>query len=400
MALVVNHEKCDLCEVCIMACPFAAIETVEGQISFNAACKMCNICIKQCPIGAIAKVQDMGPQVNKDEWKGVLVYVEHDEGEVHPMTWELIGKARELAGKIKQPVYALFLGDDIQHRAPKLLDYGVDKVFAYDNPLLRHFRADSYAAAFEDCIKNLRPSIILVGATSVGRSLAPRVATRFRTGLTADCTLLDVKDNTDLIQIRPAFGGNIMAQIITPNHRPQMATVRYKVMDAADKVSNPTGTVEICKLAAERLVSRIEVLDVRKKEKTPGIVDAEVLVVAGRGIREQKDMALVQELAEHLGGQVAVTRPLIEAGWGNHSQQIGLSGRTVRPKLLITLGVSGAVQFTAGMGGAECVIAINSDPQAPIFNVAHYGIAGDLYDVIPGLLEKLRNGEALVEEVV
>lgn len=395
MGLVVNHNKCDLCEVCISACPFSAIIKEEGRIAFTEACRVCKICIKQCPAGAIGLVDEVRTQVNKEDWQGVMVYVEHEEGEIHPVTWELVGKARELAAKVQHPVYALFLGENILDRADRLLEYGVDKVFVYDNPALRHFRVDAYTDAFADCVNKNKTGIILVGATAAGRSLAPRLATRFRTGLTADCTVLDVKENTDLVQIRPAFGGNIMAQIVTPNHRPQLATVRYKVMDSAGKVAEPAGVVEIC--ALEKYSSRIEVLEVRRKEITPGISEAEVLVVAGRGIREEKDMAMVRDLAELVGGQVAVTRPLIEAGWGNYAQQIGLSGRTVRPKLIITLGVSGSVQFAAGMSGSECIIAVNSDPSAPIFNVAHYGIVGDLYEIVPGLVERLRSN---LEEVV
>lgn len=398
-SLVVNHSKCTLCEVCIEACPFEAIIKEEGLIAFNEACKMCKICIKQCPLEAIGIVDEVRVQINKEDWKGVMVYVEHVEGNIHPVTFELIGKARELAGKINHPVYAIFLGEHITKQADKLLEYGVDKVFVYDNKELEHFRVDTYTAAMEDCINKVKPSIILVGATSVGRSIAPRIATRFRTGLTADCTVLDVKESTDLVQIRPAFGGNIMAQIVTPNHRPQLATVRYKVMDTATKVENPTGTVEVCEIAPEKLVSKIEVLGISKKEVVAGIADAEVLIVAGRGIKEEKDMAMVRELADLLGGQIAVTRPLIEAGWGNHSQQIGLSGRTVRPKLLITLGVSGSVQFTAGMGGAENVFAINKDPNASIFNKAHYGIVGDIYEVVPKLIEMIKNGADITELV-
>ncbi len=398
-SLVVNHNKCTLCEVCIETCPFGAIVTEDNKINFTAACKMCKICIKKCPIEAIGILDEVRIDINKDEWKGVMVYVEHVEGNIHPVTYELIGKARELAAKINHPVHAVFLGQHITEQANQLLEYGVDKVFVYDNAELEHFRVDSYTAAFEDCINKNKPSILLVGATSVGRSLAPRIATRFRTGLTADCTVLDVKENTDLVQIRPAFGGNIMAQICTPNHRPQLATVRYKVMDTAEKVENPTGTVEVCQIDESKLASKIEVLNVAKKEVVLGISDAEVIVVAGRGIKEKKDMAMVQELADLLGGQIAVTRPLIEAGWGSHSQQIGLSGRTVRPKLLITLGVSGAVQFTAGMGGAEHVFAINKDPQASIFNVAHYGIVGDIYEVVPKLIAMIKNGADITELV-
>lgn len=391
MALEVYHDKCDLCEVCIGSCPFGAIVLEEGKIAFTDACRMCKICIKQCPQKAIHLADQVLPKVDKAQWRGVMIYVEHEDGEIHPVTWELVGKARELAAKIKHPVYALILGENIRELAPKLLEYGVDKVFVYDDARLRHFRVDAYTDAFANCVENNKPSTILVGATSVGRSLAPRVAARFRTGLTADCTVLDVKENTDLVQIRPAFGGNIMAQIITPNHRPQMATMRYKVMDAAEKVASPTGVIELCEL--DQLSSGITIQQVRHKELNPGIADAEVLVVAGRALREEKDMALVKELAELLGGQVAVTRPLIEAGWGDYTQQIGLSGRTVRPKLLIALGVSGAVQFVAGMSSSECIIAINNDQSAPIFDVAHYGIAGDIYEIVPGLLSKLRAKE-------
>lgn len=391
MALVVSRDKCNLCAVCIDSCPFGAIVAEDGKITFTAACRMCKICIKQCPQAAISLADQTRPSVDKAQWRGVMVYVEHEEGEIHPVTWELVGKARELAAKIGHPVYALFLGANIREQAPRLLEYGVDKVFVYDNASLRYFRVDAYTDAFADCVNNNKPSIILVGATSVGRSLAPRVATRFRTGLTADCTVLDVKENTDLVQIRPAFGGNIMAQIITPNHRPQLATVRYKVMDAAEKVAHPGGVIEYCEL--DQLSSRIAVQQVRRKEVSPGITEAEVLVVAGRGIREEKDMAMVKELAQRLGGQVAVTRPLIEAGWGDYTQQIGLSGRTVRPKLLIALGVSGAVQFVAGMSGSERIVAINNDKSAPIFDVAHYGIVGDIYEIVPVLLSKLRAEE-------
>lgn len=392
MALVVNHSRCNLCEACILACPFGAIVNNEGKIDINAACRMCKLCIKNCRAGALGIVDEVRAVVNKDDWQGVMVYVEHVEGTIHPVTYELIGKGRELALKIGHPIYALFVGHDITGHAASLLSYGVEKVFVYDNEALEHFRVDAYTTVFEDCVSKVKPSIILVGATSVGRSLAPRVATRFRTGLTADCTELDVKPNTDLVQIRPAFGGNIMAQIVTPRHRPQLATVRYKVMAPAERVANASGSVAECEIAPEKLNSQIEVVNIRTKEKAPSISEADVLIVAGRGVKQKQDMAMVKELADLLGGQVAVTRPLIEAGWGSHSQQIGLSGRTVRPKLIITLGVSGAVQFTAGMSSAETIIAINKDPHAAIFGVAHYALVGDLYEIVPKLLARLKNG--------
>lgn len=287
-------------------------------------------------------------------------------------------------------MYALFLGSNIENKAQELLHYGVDEVFVYDREELKDFRIEPYAAAFEAFINKVKPSTILVGATTVGRSLAPRIAARFRTGLTADCTVLDIKENTDLVQIRPAFGGNIMAQINTPNTRPQLATVRYKVMNAPERSTAAFGKITICDIDSSKLSSNIKVLKVTHKEKEESISDAEVIVACGRGIKSEKDMALVYELADLLGAQVAGTRPLIEAGWLDAKKQIGLSGRTVKPRLLITLGVSGAVQFAAGMNGAEYIFAVNQDEKASIFNIAHYGIVGDIYEVVPQLIEKIK----------
>ncbi|ABR47045.1 Electron transfer flavoprotein, alpha subunit-like protein [Alkaliphilus metalliredigens QYMF] len=389
--LIVNQEKIKNVEEAIKLCPFNAIESINGKVEINGACKMCKICVKKGYDGAFVFVEDDMPKVDKDLWKGIAVYVEHTEGVIHPVTIELIGKAKELAGKLNYPVYAVFIGADIRDKAEELLHYGVDEVFTYDHKALKHFRIEPYTAAFEDFVNKVSPSTVLVGATTVGRSLAPRVAARFKTGLTADCTVLDVKENSDLVQIRPAFGGNIMAQIITPNHRPQFATVRYKVMSMAERVRQASGKVTLCKIDEEKLVSGITVLGVEKKEAETSISDAEVIVVAGRGIKAQKDLQMIYDLADALGGQVAVTRPLIEAGWGDPRRQIGLSGRTVRPKLIITCGVSGAVQFTAGMNNSECIMAINEDENASICKIAHYSIVGDIYDIIPKLMDKLKN---------
>ena len=270
------------------------------------------------------------------------------------------------------------------------MHYGVDKVYVYDDESLNNFRIEPYTAMFESFIDEVKPSVILVGATTVGRSLAPRVAARYRTGLTADWTVLDIKENTDLIQIRPAFGGNIMAQIITPNSRPQLATVRYKVMSAPIRSEESTGKLIICDVNKNKISSNINVKSIVDKKKEHSISEADVLVVAGRGIKSEKDMSMIRELADLLGGEVAVTRPLIESGWEDASKQVGLSGRTVRAKLIITCGVSGAVQFTAGMNNSDYIFAINNDEKAPIFKVAHYGIVGDIYEIIPKLIQKIK----------
>lgn len=389
--LVVNQEKLtpSVIEKLVNICPFNAIEDKGGKIEINAACKMCKICVKKGPAGVIEFVEEEVVQIDKSLWRGVAVYVDHVEGDIHPVTFELIGKARELAAKINHPVYAVFIGHNIKGRAKELLHYGVDVVFVYDYEELKDFRIEPYTAAMEDFVNKKKPSTLLVGATTVGRSLAPRVAARFKTGLTADCTILEMKDNTDLVQIRPAFGGNIMAQIINPNNRPQLATVRYKVMDAPERKAESSGMITFAEMDRSKLTSDITVLKVTKKVVEASISDAEVIIAVGRGLKSEKDLSMINELAGLLGAQVATTRPLIEAGWSDARKQIGLSGRTVKPKLIIVCGISGAVQFTAGMNNSECIIAINSDPKASIFNVAHYGIVGDIYEVIPKLISNI-----------
>jgi electron transfer flavoprotein alpha subunit len=393
--IIINQDKINSIDEAVNLCPFRAIEDNNGIVEINAACKMCKICVKKGPEGAFEFVEDEIVEINKDEWKGVVVYVDHVEGDIHPVTYELIGKARQMAEKINHPVYCVFMGHGISDKCHTLLEYGVDQVFVYDNEELKDFRIEPYAAAFEDFINKKKPSIILVGGTTIGRSIAPRVAARFRTGLTADCTILDVAENTDLDQIRPAFGGNIMAHIHTPNHRPQFATVRYKIFSAPEKVDDIKGKVTLCNIDNDKLSSGINVLEVKKKEKVLGIEEAEVVIVAGRAIKKQEDLDMIHKLADLLDGQVATTRPLIEAGWADPRKQIGLSGRTVKPKLIITCGVSGAIQFVAGMNNSDCIVAINEDKNASIFNVAHYGIIGDVYEVVPNLIDMIESGKGL-----
>ena len=394
--LIVHQDKVTDIAAMVALCPFKALEDNNGKLEINAGCKLCKLCVKKGQPGAMEFVEEeAGPQVDKSLWKGITVYVDHVEGDIHPVTLELLGKARELADKIGHPVQALFLGSGIGDKAQELLHYGVDKDYVVDTPELMDFKIESYTAAFEAYINKVKPSAILVGATSVGRQLAPRIAARFKTGLTADCTILDMHDNTDLVQIRPAFGGNIMAEILTTNTRPQLATVRYKVMNAPERSKEAKGEVIPLEVPADKLKARMEVLGIIKKEKEKTIESAEVLVVAGRGLKKPEDIAMVRQLAEALGGDVACTRPLVEAGWMEAAHQIGLSGRTVRPKLIITCGVSGAIQFVAGMNNSEQVVAINSDPEAPIFKVANYALVGDIYEIIPQLIEKIKQGGAL-----
>lgn len=388
--LIIHQEKVTDNQELVKICPFGAMEEKDGKLTINAACKMCRLCVKKGPKGAVEYVDDtVKPSVNKEEWKGIAVYVDHVDGKIHPVTFELLGQAKELAAITGHPVYALFMGNHITEQSRELLHYGADKVFVYEEEELARFKIEPYTAVFEDFIGKIKPSSILVGATTVGRQLAPRVAARMKTGLTADCTILEMNEDTDLSQIRPAFGGNIMAHIKTPNHRPQMATVRYKIMNAPKRQEEAEGEIVSCAIAKEKLGSHVEVLDIVQKEKEQFIENADVLVVAGRGVKKPEDLANLQKLADLLGGQLACTRPVAEAGWLPAKCQIGLSGRTVRPKLIITCGVSGAVQFTAGMNHAENIFAINSDPKAPIFKTAHYCLVGDLYEILPQLIQKI-----------
>ena len=392
--IAILERKCTGCGVCAGSCPFGAIDMKDGKPELNAACKVCGVCVKACPEKAILRLETKTATVDKSQWHDILVFAEVSGGRLHPVSLELIGKGLELAKNVNYQVKAVLVGHGVSAYAEELRHYGVSEVAVYDDPELGYFRADAYAACVEDYIKYAKPSVVLVGATSLGRSLAPRLSTRFHTGLTADCTKLELRENTDLVQIRPAFGGNIMAQIITTNTRPQFATVRYKVMNAPARNEEAAGTVltrRLPKRVAECKASCVSVTPIPPKKS---ISDAEVLVVGGRGLQKEADLEMIKELASLLGGDWATTRPLVEKGWNTNDRQIGLSGRTVRPRLIITCGVSGAIQFTACMNASDHIIAINTDRNAPIFDVAHVAIVGDLYEIVPALIKQLKEARA------
>ena len=369
--IAILQRKCTGCGLCQSNCPFGAIDMTEQGPELNAACKVCGICVKSCPQKAIVRLETKSVSVDKSGWNDILVFAEFSGNRLHPVSLELIGKARTLAKAVPGfKVRAVLVGNGVSACAEELRHYGVAEIAVYDDPALGYFRADAYAACVEDYIRSCRPSVVLVGATALGRSLAPRIATRFHTGLTADCTKLELRENTDLVQIRPAFGGNIMAQIVTPNTRPQFATVRYKVMDAPIREAAAAGNVLARRLPAGVKASRANLVSAFPVPPRKTISDAEILV------------------------DWAVTRPLVEKGWAGNDRQIGLSGRTVRPRLIITCGVSGAIQFTACMNASEHIVAINTDRTAPIFETAHVAIVGDLYDTIPVLINELKEARA------
>lgn len=385
-------EKCTLCGLCVSQCPFGALAIEDERIVLGSGCRGCGACRKLCPAGAIAEAEGQDT-FRKGDWSDFLILAEQTTGDLHPVVLELLGEARKMAPKVGWRVNCVLVGGPgTAKNAHTLLRYGADTVFVYEDEGLAAFRTDAYTRVLADLIGELRPGAVLIGGTALGRSLAPRLSTRFRTGLTADCTALDILKSTDMVQIRPAFGGDIMAQIAIERSRPQFATVRYRVLDRAKPVLHPTGEIRIRPVPAELAQSRIKVLSSQVIQKTRSIEEEEILVVAGRGARNEAGVELCRQLARALGGQLAFTRPMVESGFGDQGCQIGLSGHTVRPRLIITCGVSGAIQFTTCMSGADCVVAINTDPEARIFTQAHYCIQDDLFTVVPALLRLVTEG--------
>lgn len=396
--LVINRDLItpDNAKELVSACPFGAISYDDGKLDISAACKMCKLCTKKSDVIEY-KEDTKKTDIDKSEWRGICVYADHYGGNIHRVTYELIAKARELAKVINHPVYALLIGSGIDKCAERLLHYGVDKVFVYDDEQLSDFRIEPYSAVFYDFVQKIKPSSVLVGATNLGRQLAPRIAARCKAGLTADCTVLEMKENTDLVQIRPAFGGNIMAQIISTDTRPQFCTVRYKVFPEPKPENETKGEIVKMKVTPDMLISAIEIVSTKEKPKYIDISEADVIVAIGRGASSEAMHNYAQELADLLGGMLACTRPLVESNIFDAKRQIGLSGRTVKPKLIITLGISGAVQFAAGMKGADMIVAINKDKNAPIFDIADYTVIGDVQEIVPQLLSSLKEAKANVQ---
>lgn len=318
---------------------------------------------------------------------GVLVYSEYDEGAIHPVAFELLGKSREIADRLSVEVWGVIIGYRIgDDKARELIYYGADRVFVYDHPRLEYFDPVIYRDVLVDLVKRVNPSVFLFGATPLGRSLAPRVAAAIGAGLTADCIDIQVDENGDIIQVRPAFTGNILAYIKTSS-RPVMSTVRYRVMKMPDRDTSRVG--EIIRLVPNlERDSGIRVLG-RISRRSVDLSRADIVVAGGRGFKRREDLKMLEDLASILGGVVGVSRPLVDEGWMPRERQVGFSGNTVKPRLYMAFGISGSPQHIAGMRGSEVVVAVNIDPSAPIFRIADYGVIGDLYEVIPKLIEEL-----------
>jgi electron transfer flavoprotein alpha subunit len=369
-------------------CPFGAFDYNDAYLSMNAACKMCKICVNRGPNGVLEYVEEKKVYIDKSKYKGICVVIEHFKHNIHDVSIELIGKALELSQVTSEPVFALIIGHQLDQLANELLTYGVDNVYVYDHEIFEPFNVEIHKKIISHFYEMTKVNVILFGGTTLGRSLAPRVAASLKTGLTADCTKLEMTKEGDLMQIRPAFGGNIMAKIHTPNHRPQLATIRYKIFSKPPKV-NVKGKIIYLQYDEKMLITKMKRLNIEPKPNVLDIADAEVIIALGRAFKTKKDLLLVEPLRKKLNAELACTRPLIENGWFDARRQIGLSGRTVKPKLLINLGISGAIQYIEGMKNAELIISVNQDPDNKLFEFSHYAIIGDIYEVLPELNDLL-----------
>jgi electron transfer flavoprotein alpha subunit len=368
---------------------------VDGIAWINEKCTLCLACIEPCPVDAIIK-RESGieqPDLDKESYSGVWVFAEQRNSNISSVVHELLGVGRSLADKTGEKLTSVLLGHDMEAEARELVNFGADEVLYVDDKRLAQFNDGPYASVLAELIEEHMPSIVLAGATFMGRSFIPMVASKVGTGLTADCTALDIDSETgDLLQTRPAFGGNIMATIVCPRHRPQMATVRHKVMPDAVRDEKRKGTVHIIRgLDGSRIDDRTEVMEVAEEIlDTVNLAEADIIVSGGRGLGGPEGFKLVEELAILVDGAVAASRSAVDSGWIPYSHQVGQTGKTVKPKLYIACGISGAVQHLVGMQTADVIVAINKDPDAPIFSVATYGLVGDLFQIIPQIIRSIK----------
>jgi len=330
--------------------------------------------------------------MEKSDFKGVYVFIEQREGTVQNVALELLGKARELADKLGEEVVGILPGYKFTDQAQKCVEYGADRVLVIDAPELEAYTTEPYAQAINQVISERKPAIVLFGATTIGRDLGPRLSARVGTGLTADCTGLEISDDRDLMMTRPAFGGNLMATIVCREHRPQMSTVRPGVMRMAQPDKNRKGEIEQVKIDFNPAKFRVRVKEhVKATKNLVDIADAKILVSGGRGVGNKEGFDTLHKLADAIGAEVSSSRAMVDAGIIGHERQVGQTGKTVRPDVYFALGISGAIQHLAGMEESEFIIAVNKDKFAPIFGVADLGIVGDLHKIVPMLTERLKH---------
>jgi len=391
MGIWIDHDKCVGCGNCVPACPFGLLELIEEEIQIKEGCTFCSACQEVCDYDAIL-IEDV-PQTTavSDSHHGVWVFAEQRGGKLKSVGYELLSKGRQLADTLETELCAICFGHDIAE-VEQLIAYGAGKVYLMDNPALANNQDDLYTKGLVELIQKYKPEIVVAGATSLGRSFIPRVAAILKTGLTADCTELEIDPETRLLlQTRPTFGGNIMATIICQTKRPQMSTVRPRVFKKNAPDKRRKGQIIKVDFDKESITSRTKLLSfIEDITEAVKLEDANIIVSGGRGLGKAENFGLIEELAKVMGAALGSSRPPVDEGWISYPHQVGQTGKTVCPKLYIACGISGAVQHLAGMQTADIIVAINDDPNAPIFEVATYGIVGDLFQVVPMLTEKLK----------
>jgi electron transfer flavoprotein alpha subunit/NAD-dependent dihydropyrimidine dehydrogenase PreA subunit len=397
MSIRIESELCTGCGSCEASCPFGGIEVVDNCAVILEGCTLCGACVEVCPVDAIILEREEFKVEKMDisQYKGVWVVAEHYKGEIHPVAFQLLGKGRELADKLNGSLTLVILGADFDGQLDKLSQYGQDEIIYVKSSILKDYYSDLYVKILAELITDKKPEIVLIGATPTGRDFAPRVAKRLNAGLTADCTGLDIEeDSGNLRQTRPTFGGNIMATIRTPTSRPQMSTVRPGIFKIPEKVKKDVKIETIEKKFTKKDSVEKIVKVITKEKESINLEDAEIIVSGGRGVGSKEGFRLIKELADVLGAEVGGSRVTVELDWIDHDRQVGQTGKTVSPRLYIACGISGAIQHIVGMQGAEIIVAINRDPNAAIFKIAHYGIVGDLHKVIPVLIDEIKKVKA------
>ncbi len=390
MAVRIIIEKCTGCGSCLGTCPFGVIEIIDDKAVIGGGCTMCGACQEVCEFEALIMEEEEEAAPASEDYKGIWVFAEQRDGEIRSVAYELLSKGRELADTLDTELCAVCLGHNVAE-VEQLIAYGADKVLLVDDPVLGTHQEDLYVGQLVKMIKEHKPEIVITGATSMGRSFIPRVAAILETGLTADCTDLAIDtEKRLLLQTRPAFGGNIMATILCQTRRPQMSTVRPRVF-AKNALDGRQGQVIKVDFDKESVTSRTKLLNfIEDLSERVKIEDADIIVSGGRGLGKPENFDVIRELATVMGAAVGSSRPPVDDGWIPYSHQVGQTGKTVRPKLYVACGISGSVQHMAGMQTSECIVAINNDPDAPIFEIATYGIVGDLFKIVPMLTEKLK----------
>ena len=393
MSIFINDELCTGCGSCTETCPFVGIEIIDNKAVITENCNFCGACLDACPVDAILieKKEFEVEKIDLSEYRGVWVIAEHYKNIVHPVVFQLLGKGGDLAKELEVNLTLVILGANFDERLDEFSLHGPDEIIYIKSPILKNYYSDLYVQALTELIKENKPEIILIGATPTGRDFAPRVAKRLNAGLTADCTGLEIDQTTrNLLQTRPTFGGTLMATIRTPNSRPQMATIRPGIFNSQERSKEKTRIRKIDFNFKEKdLVTKI-VRVIERKKNSINLEDAEIIVSGGRGVGSKESFKIIEELAEVLGAELGGSRVTVELGWLDQDRQIGQTGKTVSPKLYIACGISGAIQHLAGMQNSEIIVAINKDRNAPIFNVAHYGIVGKLDEIVPLLIEALK----------